>query len=1272
MHHRGRRILAWLLTAAVTLGSNSVIVLAENIDPSETQAMEEEAAVTETEENQEQDIQADIPVMEEDENGEAFDEIGGLEETETDEIVPENEDETELQEEELFSAGDGEKSDPEDYRIWFSELRVDDYSTFIYNDERSYELKLDTENLNGKNAEIAWEVGLRKEEKEEDPDSFISIMGWSPDRQFWNTKAGEIGILRIDGEKLYEENIQREESAAYRNYWFEVRAYVVVDGERVYQTEAGLHSREFIIEYYLPEDQLLLPGWRFDIDEEYEGFLDNEAHPEGTNFGVAILDAEVHNAESETDEDPVCTIEKKEHGWQIEAQRSGTAEVILTYRDYAWEAVEHRFFIYVNGDKYILEPQWPASGNRMTRNSEMKASFVLWHEWKYSDQEEGSEQIEDWTLEFAPDENGWIYDTNSLRSVDINGHEVTVKAGDSGEGSHIRLKAMIPSENGSLEEAASENVYIDVLYGYDVLYPETIRNINVGEELDLSSLGMRVEHVDQDGETTTRDDVKYEYEYDEEQWKNIAPDGAVPVLKRMTAEDTSIVVIARDEDDNELDRREYRFNPRDYSIWFENLREDDYWTYVFTGEDHKISANVENLGGTNAEIKWKVGYRSDTKEWVEAPEAWKFWEVDNQDSSKITIKADKLETAYRWLDKISSGSQNLWFEVRANVVVDDIVVSDEAAFGVGRVQKEEENYDDWFPVNDQRILKTDKIWIPAKFDCWVRNAEHPGGELVSTDITDVQAVDPGIVECQSKGKGKGWMLKPLSQGTAKINIKYNKLDGTEAAKEITIEIQDRVYWMEIGFLDNNNQILAGGSKIINVEVYYRDEENPERVKIPPSKYTLQAKAVNWTSLVADLVTDNENSQIMMKAEQADEQEDIEVLVKLALKEKDEDGEPIWAADELVYIDLVLKYEDTVELANGMKEVPDIGEKLDIMRFEPVLKRYAEITGIWHEVTENVRFRLEYDENMWTPTEETKNSLVPVLIRKDDRHTDIRLIAQENVYNPRYGRWKWVDVAERIIDIPAIACDHSWKVVEDIPATCIKTGKAHKVCEFCETEKEEILPVTGKHAMGNWKVTKSSSVVKEGLKERNCTVCGSAKETAKIAKLKPTITLNLPVKEPLPLQVKQSYQVVASKLAAGDKVVSWKSSNKKIVTVSSKGKITGKKKGKAVITVKLLSGKTTKFTVKVQNGIVETSSIKVVNKATGAKLPKETSLKVKKKLSLKTTVAPVTSRQKITYSSSNKKIAEVTSKGVITAKKKGTAVITVKSGKKTVKIKVKVK
>ena len=71
------------------------------------------------------------------------------------------------------------------------------------------------------------------------------------------------------------------------------------------------------------------------------------------------------------------------------------------------------------------------------------------------------------------------------------------------------------------------------------------------------------------------------------------------------------------------------------------------------------------------------------------------------------------------------------------------------------------------------------------------------------------------------------------------------------------------------------------------------------------------------------------------------------------------------------------------------------------------------------------------------------------------------------------------------------------------------------------------------------------------------------------------------------------------------------------------------------------------------------------------MPKTVSLKVKKKLSLTATVAPVTSKQKVTYSTSNKSIATVNAKGVITAKKKGTVTITVKSGKKKVKVKVKV-
>ena len=251
--------------------------------------------------------------------------------------------------------------------------------------------------------------------------------------------------------------------------------------------------------------------------------------------------------------------------------------------------------------------------------------------------------------------------------------------------------------------------------------------------------------------------------------------------------------------------------------------------------------------------------------------------------------------------------------------------------------------------------------------------------------------------------------------------------------------------------------------------------------------------------------------------------------------------------------------------------------------------------------------------------------------------------------------------------------HTYAWVTDKEATCGAAGSRHEECTVCkETGKTETIPATGKHSFGGWKVTKAATVATEGVKERTCEVCG-AKETASIARVKGPVTLNVPVNKTLPMKMKQTFQAKASGLAKGDKVVSWTSSNKAVATVSGSGKITAQKKaGSAQITVKLASGTTAKFAVKVQKTDVATTSITVVNKSTGKKVSKTVSLKAKKKLKLAATVAPVTSKKKVTYSSSNKKIATVNSKGVITAKKKGTVTITVKSGKKTVKIKVKVK
>ena len=196
----------------------------------------------------------------------------------------------------------------------------------------------------------------------------------------------------------------------------------------------------------------------------------------------------------------------------------------------------------------------------------------------------------------------------------------------------------------------------------------------------------------------------------------------------------------------------------------------------------------------------------------------------------------------------------------------------------------------------------------------------------------------------------------------------------------------------------------------------------------------------------------------------------------------------------------------------------------------------------------------------------------------------------------------------------------------------------------------------------WKTVQEATVLKEGIQQRFCTECGE-KQTRSVKKLKPTISVTA---TSIVLKVKQSTtKIKINGLARGDKVSSWKSSNKKIVTVSSSGKITaGKTTGKAKITVTLRSGLKKVISVKVQKTAVVTAKINGV--------PKNLVLKKGRSQVLKPGILPVTSLQKVTFASSNKKIATVSSSGKIIARKKGKAIITVKSGRRTVKCRITVK
>ena len=172
---------------------------------------------------------------------------------------------------------------------------------------------------------------------------------------------------------------------------------------------------------------------------------------------------------------------------------------------------------------------------------------------------------------------------------------------------------------------------------------------------------------------------------------------------------------------------------------------------------------------------------------------------------------------------------------------------------------------------------------------------------------------------------------------------------------------------------------------------------------------------------------------------------------------------------------------------------------------------------------------------------------------------------------------------------------------------------------------------------------------------------------KAAQVKPKITLNV---TSLPIQVKKSTAGIRIKTTAikGDKIKSAKSSKSKVVKVSVKnGKLTvkGLKAGKATVTVTSTKGAKATVKIKVQKQKVATKKLK-------ATVSTKQILKKGKKVKLKVAKTPFTAQDTVKWTSSNKKIATVTSKGVVKGLKKGTATITAKAGKKVVRFKITVK
>ena len=221
-----------------------------------------------------------------------------------------------------------------------------------------------------------------------------------------------------------------------------------------------------------------------------------------------------------------------------------------------------------------------------------------------------------------------------------------------------------------------------------------------------------------------------------------------------------------------------------------------------------------------------------------------------------------------------------------------------------------------------------------------------------------------------------------------------------------------------------------------------------------------------------------------------------------------------------------------------------------------------------------------------------NTKTEKVSKTDHQHTEIRDQKNPTCKEAGYsGDAYCTDCGKKISSGKAIAKtrNHNWDAgVITTEPTCTERGEKTFTCSICGNTKTEKVSATG-HSYGEYEVVKEPTNARKGLKAKTCGVCGKIVYEA-IPKTNSSTTDS---SETNPDQNPQTSQKTTRKIRLNrrkltlkkgksfrlkvtltpedsqDKII-YRTSNKKVATVSKTGKIRAKKKGKARITV--ISGK----------------------------------------------------------------------------------------------------
>ena len=977
-------------------------------------------------------------------------------------------------------------------------------------------------------------------------------------------------------------------------------------------------------------------------------YVENEDYPNGEELPLTILSIK-------SEDENIASIGEEGTEWVLQLKKLGQTNIIIKccLQNDETQTFEKKIPVHVKNEVYSIDLMTGTGSSGMLFDDSLELTAnVQGNLW--SDSEEEITPIDtkglrvEWTYEVSSygndgqDDSAEVTKKVKLEPNADNSRACRITAGKADH--HYEVVVRVKAYKDS-EEVASDVIELSVNDFYNLLEPVSINTDILPEEvMEISGVGVYRYQVGKEKELIK--DIKISFEYDPEILEITKGDQVISsgddskleaggnfTVKRLKPEGTELRVKSWvQEEDGQWDYAEIR------EWWFESCNYNDICfekdSYeIFASDDPEENETIDmklNTESIEAEhtVEWTVGLMSEDGVFEQTIDPSNYTASGNV----LTLDGNQIKNA---LKALGQERDYLWVSVLAVVKIGGTEVG--STYSVVDIKTPEYELES---VYDRTEVLSTWLYYDKEISCHVENKNYPEGADIAVTLLDI-VIEQEERVWKKEEDASGIILNAVGCGEAKVTFKTQSKELGEKDFTVNMNVTDDMYHIYANDGRDYIQLLPGKSHKLKVEVYhsYYDSKiegiKEEKVNAPFSYLTYDSFDEEVISVKDGTITAKTPLEIPVYSN---------LQIHLSVPRE---GRENFECDELLHVEVTNCYYQAVaekmyvEPGEVVSSVP-----VKLLRFDTEHENGIEEKGITYSLDDEWNVTFNKDKTGFT----VGNDL------EDGETFEISVIVEKKVGDEEIREFGQLELE---------ICKHNFVVKSTKQDNCTVEGVKTLECSKCHTAKTETIPKTS-HSYGAWQTTREATVFAQGAQVRTCRRC-RASETRTLAKLKPFIKLNA---KTIPLKVKQSTTAVKVTMEKGDSIASWKSSNKKIATVNSKGKITGKKAGTAKITVTLKSGVKAAIKVKVQKKAVTTSKISVTGKT--SKIGKKLTLKKGKSATLAVTVTPITSKEKVTYKSSNKKVAAVTSKGKITAKKPGKAKITVKSGKKKVVITVTVK